>query len=104
MNKVFEDNKNFYPHIVLNKLAEIAFKSDKNYEKAREYFILSIQLIPKPELWIKCGKCWEKLRKYDKAAEDYQMSVNLDENYAFGYLKLGSALYRSGNRSEGLKT
>ena len=48
--RVSELDTQFYPDIVYDNLGEIYFKEEKDYNKARKYFNMALEISPKPEI------------------------------------------------------
>ena len=103
LNKVLTLKKDFYPHLVYNKLGEITFRSKKDYNSARNLFLQSIKAYETAEVWIKCGKCLEKQKKFEDACADYEKAISLDDENYLAYYKLGWSLVRIGNRTKGVE-
>ena len=69
--RVSELDTQFYPEIVFENLGEAYFREEKDFIKARKYFVMAIEIFPKAEVWIKAGKCYEKRKEFELACNDY---------------------------------
>jgi tetratricopeptide (TPR) repeat protein len=93
----------FYKQIeVYEKLGDIYFKKNRDWDKAKDYYIkANNENIP--HLNVKAGRCFEKLEDFDKALKYYNKSIETDQGYLWGLFHLGSLQCRSEQQINGLK-
>jgi tetratricopeptide (TPR) repeat protein len=49
------------------------------------------------------GKAYERLKKYDKAIENYNRTIELDDATSYALLRIGKCYERLGNKALALK-
>ena len=86
-------------------LGDIAYHDDiQNYEQAKEYYTSAINERPKyAEIYVKIGKCNEKLRLFDDAIKMFKKGIKKDPEHFDAHYKLGLVYVRNNQRQKGLE-
>ena len=90
---------------MVERLGDICFKSeDKEFEAALGYYQRAEKLTPESyEIHLKEGKCFEKLREFKRAIEEYETAVELNKRQnALPLFRLAWAYIRSGEKQKGI--
>lgn len=103
LNQVLVLNPEFYPDVVNDRLGEVYFKKDRDFIRAKEAFEKAAGVAPRAELWIRCGKCCEKVKDLEGACGFYEKAVVIDPKSIPGHFRLGWVLVKQGKRDLGLE-
>ena len=105
LEKCQRSNQAFREAEVVERLGDICFKSEeKEFETALGYYERAEKLTPESyEIHLKKGKCFEKLREFRKAIEQYETAVELNKRQnALPLFRLAWAYIRSGEKQKGI--
>eukprot|EP01095_Lingulamoeba_sp_RSL-Kostka_P001531 TRINITY_DN12160_c0_g1_i2.p1 TRINITY_DN12160_c0_g1~~TRINITY_DN12160_c0_g1_i2.p1 ORF type:complete len:346 (+),score=97.25 TRINITY_DN12160_c0_g1_i2:110-1147(+) len=76
----------------------------KNYDEAIKFYTYAIRKQPSAPLYSNRSACYFFSKRYDKALEDANNTIKLDENYSKGYSRKGMVLARTENFLEAIET
>lgn len=91
----------YNPQIVNEKLGDSQFKKYKNYQSALKYYDDAHRCNATATLFVKIGRCWEKLKNDEKALNEYKKSLQVNPNFLWGIFHLGCILTKIGE-AEGI--
>lgn len=103
LNQVAVIDSNFHSEIVNERLGEVYFKKDKDFDRAKEAFLKAAQKVNSADMWIRCGKCCEKVKDYQGACEFYEKAIYVDPKSIPGHFRYGWSLVKLGNKDLGLE-
>ena len=110
LNQVLVLGPDFHPELVYDKLGEIYFKKEQDFNRAKEAFVKAAQAAQAAqagqacaEAWIKCGKCAEKLKSFKEACGFYHKALEVDSKAISALFRLGWTLVKMGQREEGIE-
>ena len=85
------------PALVLEVQGDIIFrKEDKKWQLALDMYQESSKIEPNnAEIFIKQGKCYEKLREFEKATEAFKQAIKIDDKNAHAHFRLGWVCIRN---------
>jgi tetratricopeptide (TPR) repeat protein len=91
IKKALSLNDKYVPaHI---ELGNSYFYIDRNYRKAAEHYLKSIEIADSPELRNYLGTTFRTQGNFRKAIEQYEKALELDKQFAEAYMNLGITLY-----------
>lgn len=90
--RVISIDPNFNGQSVNEKLGDIYYKRHQEYTVAYNYYLKAVSFNQTEILFVKLGRCSEKLNNYDQAIKEFRKSIELNENYKWGYFYLGCLL------------
>ena len=103
LNQVLVLGPDFYPELVYDKLGEIYFKKEQDFNRAKEAFLKAALAQASAEAWIKCGKCAEKMKNLKEACGFYYKALDVDSKAISALFRLGWTLVKMGQRDEGIE-
>jgi tetratricopeptide (TPR) repeat protein len=103
LNQVLVLNPGFHPEVTFDKLGEIFFRKEKDFSKAKEAFLKAANVKPNAEIWVRCGKCAQKMKDFQEASNFYLKALECDPKAISALFRLGWALIKLGKREEGLE-
>lgn len=86
-------------------LGDIAYHDENmDYVQAKDYYISALEAKPNSaDLYVKVGKCHEKLREFDDAIAMLKKALKRDKKNFVANYKIGLVYIRNNQRKEGLK-
>jgi tetratricopeptide (TPR) repeat protein len=102
--KVVDLDESFEKAAVHMAIGELFFKQYKEYDEAREHFIVAKESGgSEVECLIWIGRCYEKEKNFTEAIAYYKKAGQLAPNYALAFLRLGWASVRNNDKELGLE-
>lgn len=102
----FHKSLNAHPEFktsqINDKIGDIYFKEEKEWQKAKDYYLKGLLSAQSFELQLKVGKCDEKLRDFVSAVESYKKAADIQPSNPIAYFRLGWAHIRNNEKEEGL--
>lgn len=105
-----EMDNSFNAHEVLEALGDCYFKSNQNkWEISLGFYSDILDLYSDREedrlapVYIKIGKCYEKMKLLDRALENYKLAIEIDPKSEVGSLRLGWTLIRINEQDQGTR-
>lgn len=100
--KLLDSHPDFEPYLVLELMGDINFKKeDKKFNEALDWYQKAEKVEPEnAEIFIKQGKCLEKMKELDQAIERFSKAVELAPDNPVAHFRLGWAQFRKGVKEE----
>lgn len=105
LESIEKSEPNFLKGEAKELLGDIAYHdTNMNYESAKEFYLAALKCKPNSaDLYVKVGKCHEKLREFDDAIVVLKKALKRDKSNFVANYKLGLVYIRNNQRKEGLK-
>ncbi|OGW75920.1 MAG: hypothetical protein A2Z72_08770 [Omnitrophica bacterium RBG_13_46_9] len=88
----------------LSPYAFLTVRRNRDWKDEITFFDNTLKYTPKnTRLYLNLGNTYFEKRQYDKAIEQYEKVISIDENYAVAYGNIGVAYVSKGNLSEAEK-
>lgn len=87
----------------MDHLGDIAFRDDKNFKDAQDYYERLCTLQRSADNLVKVGKCYQKLNDLETAEKKFREATAIEPENASANFKLGHALARQNKKDESLK-
>ena len=88
---------------VNTRLGDIVFREEREFSKSKQYYTLCLEEEPeRAELWIRAGKCEEKMRNFEEAITCYKQATKFSPDMAIAHLRLGWGYIRQNQKAAGI--
>ena len=89
---------------VLRMCGDVLFSMKKaQYERVLSYYDQALKIEPtNAELFLKKGKCFQKMKRFRDEIDMYMKAIKLESKYSLALMRLGWAHLRQGNTTKAL--